>query len=505
MNDPLAAQRVYAAFRQAFPEGRLVVVSNREPYAHARDDSGGISVERPAGGLALALDPVLRALGGSWVAWGHGDADREVVDEHDRVRVPPENPEYTLRRLWLSEDEIENYYFGFSNQGLWPICHNILEHVRLRERYWNAYSEVNARFARAAAEEVGEGAGLIWFQDYHLALAPAFTRELLPDATLAHFWHIPWPAWETFRVCPWKVELLEGLLANDLLGFHLDSFANNFLTACVRELDAFVDRSKQAVVHRGQLTRVAAFPISIDVQHFEEMAESPETEARMARIVARFVLEDKRVGIGVDRLDYTKGIVERLEALRILFHRYPELVGKFTFIQIAVPSRSEIPAYQILEDEVDAKIEALNSALATDHWQPVITIKESLPQSELVAFYRLADVAVVSSIQDGMNLVVKEYVACQDMDNPGAVCLSEFAGASDELDHTLPVNPLYTEGFAEDLRRALEMPLEERRERMAEMKGDLGDNTIYTWMADSLAAAGVAHAARVEVLAGSAG
>jgi trehalose 6-phosphate synthase len=270
----------------------------------------------------------------------------------------------------------------------------------------------------------------------------------------------------------------------------------------VRELDAFVDRGKQAVVHRGHLTRVAAFPISIDVQHFEELAQSPETEARMARIVARFGLEHKRVGIGVDRLDYTKGIVERLEALRILFQRYPELVGSFTFIQIAVPSRSEIPAYQILEDEVDAKIDRLNSALATDDWQPVITIKESVPQNELAAFYRLADVAVVSSIQDGMNLVVKEFVACQDMDDPGAVCLSEFAGASDELDHTLPVNPLYTEGFADDLRRALEMPLEERRERMAEMKADLADNTIYTWMADSLAAAG---AARAEVLTGWAG
>ncbi|CAN5868160.1 trehalose-6-phosphate synthase [soil metagenome] len=502
MNDPLAAQRVYAAFRQSFPDGRLVVVSNRQPYAHERDESGEISVDRPAGGLALALDPVLRALGGSWVAWGHGSADREVVDENGRVGVPPEDPAYTVRRLWLSEEEIENYYLGFSNQGLWPICHNILEHVRLRDRYWQSYAEVNARFARAAAEEVGEGAGLIWFQDYHLALAPAVARELRPDATLAHFWHIPWPAWETFRVCPWKLELLEGLLANDLLGFHLDSFANNFLTACVRELDAFVDRSKQAVVHRGHMTRVAAFPISIDVQHFETIARSPETEARMARIVARFCLEDKRVGIGVDRLDYTKGIVERLEALRVMFQRYPGLIGRFTFIQIAVPSRSEIPAYQILEDEVDAKIEALNSALATDDWRPVITIKESLPQNELTAFYRLADVAVVSSIQDGMNLVVKEFVACQDMQDPGAVCLSEFAGAADELDHTVSVNPLYTEGFAEDLRQALDMPLEERRERMTDLKADLGDNTIYTWMADFLETAG---AVRAEVLAGSAG
>jgi trehalose 6-phosphate synthase len=500
MKDTLAARRVPAVFRRAFPEGRLVVVSNRQPYAHDRDDAGEIAVDRPAGGLVQALDPVMRALGGTWVAWGHGAADREVVDEHDRLGVPPEDPAYTLRRLWLSDEEIENHYFGFSNQGLWPLCHNILEHVRFRDAFRDAYRGVNERFARAAVEELGETSGLIWFQDYHLALAPAFAREARPDAALAHFWHIPWPAWETFRVCPWKVELLEGLLANDFLGFHLESFANNFLTACARELDAFVDPSKQAVVHQGRLTHVAGLPISIDVERFEQMAASPDTDARMARIVARYGLEDERVGIGVDRLDYTKGIVERLEALRLLFHRYPKLVGHFTFIEIVVPSRSEIPAYQILEDEVDAKIESLNAALGTDAWRPVITIKESLPQSELVAFYRLADVAVVSSIQDGMNLVVKEFVASQDLDDPGAVCLSEFAGASDELAHTLPVNPFYTEGFAEDLRHALEMPLEERRERMEAMKADLRDNTVYTWMADYLAAAG---AARIAAMAGS--
>ncbi|MGH7565205.1 MAG: alpha,alpha-trehalose-phosphate synthase (UDP-forming) [Gemmatimonadota bacterium] len=497
---PFPAQRVYAVFRRAFPNERLVVVSNRQPYAHDRDESGRVIVDRPAGGLPLALDPVMRALGGTWVAWGHGEADREVVDEHDRIGVPPDDPAYTLRRLWLSEEEVENYYFGFSNQGLWPLCHNILEHVRFRDRFWDAYCGVNTRFARAAAEELGDSAGLIWFHDYHLALAPAAVREARPDATLAHFWHIPWPAWETFRVCPRKVELLEGLLANDLLGFHLDSFATNFLTACVRELDAFVDRNKQAVVHQGHLTRIAAFPISIDVERFERMAESAETRARMARIVARYGLEGKRVGIGVDRLDYSKGIVERLEALRVLFQRHPELVGRFTFIQIAVPSRSEIPAYQVLEGRVDAQIDSLNAALGTNGWQPVVTIKDSLPQIELTAFYRLADVAVVSSIQDGMNLVVKEFVASQDLDDPGAVCLSEFAGAVDELDHTLPVNPFYTEGFAEDLRRALEMPLEERRERMAAMKADLRDNTIYTWMADFLAAAGTA---RAEAIAGS--
>ena len=491
------AQRVYAAFRRAFPDGRLVVVSNRQPYVHSRDAAGDVQVERPAGGLALALDPVLQSVGGTWVAWGHGDADRGAVDDHDRVGVPPGSPAYTLRRLWLSDEDVENHYFGFSNQGLWPLCHNILEHLKFRDRFWRAYQRVNADFARATVEELGAEPGLVWFQDYHLALAPAAVRAALPEATLGHFWHIPWPAWETYRVCPWKVELLEGLLANDVLGFHLDSFVENFLTACARELDAFVDRDKQAVVHRGHLTRVAAFPISIDVERFERLAGSRETEDRIARIVDRYGLAGRKVGIGVDRLDYSKGIVERLEALRILFRRHPDLVGRFTFIQIAVPSRSEIPAYQVLEDEVDARIEALNAALATEDWQPVVTIKDSLPQEELAAFYRLADVAIVSSIQDGMNLVVKEYVACQDLADPGAVCLSEFAGAADELDHTVPVNPFYTGGFADDLRLALEMPLADRQARMEALKADLRGNTIYTWMADFLAAAGAARAEAV--------
>ena len=490
MVDLLPAQRVYAAFRSAFPDGRLIVVSNRQPYVHQYGEAGEIAVECPAGGLSLALDPVLQAVGGAWVAWGHGDADPVVVDEHDRVGVPPYDPAYTLRRLWLSDDEVQNYYLGFSNEGLWPLCHNILEHVRFRDRFWEEYQRVNLRFAQAAAEEVGPEGGMVWFHDYHLALAPGYFRELRPDVTAAHFWHVPWPAWETFRVFPWKLEILEGLLANDLLGFHLDSFANNFLDACERELGAFVDRNQQRVVHRGHMTHAAAFPISIDVEHFESMAASAETRARIARIRDDLELDGKRVGVGVDRLDYSKGIVERLEALRRLFRRYPELVGTFTFIQVAVPSRSEIPAYQILEDEVDGKIEALNSALATDSWKPVVTIKDSLPQSELAAFYRLADVLVVSSIQDGMNLVVKEYVACQDPDEPGAICLSEFAGASEELDHTLPVNPFYTQGFAEDLKRALDMPLEERRDRMAAMKRDLARSTIFDWMAEFLKATG---------------
>jgi len=481
-------RRVRDTFRRAIPEGHLVVVSNRQPYAHERGDEE-IEVERPTGGLALSLDPVLQAAGGTWIAWGHGSADHDVVDEHDRVAVPPENPAYTLRRLWLTDAEIEGYYLGYSNQALWPMCHNILEHVRFRNRHWDAYRAVNEKFARAVLEEAGDRETLVWLHDYHLALAPRLVRRERPDLLLSHFWHVPWPAWETFRVCPQKVELLEGLLANDLLGFHLDLFVTNFIQACVRELDAFVDWNKRSVVYQGHLTEVRAFPISIDVHRFETMARSPATRARMRTIREEYGLVGQKIGLGVDRLDYSKGILERLDALRLLFERHPELIRRFTFVQIAVPSRSEIPAYQTLEEKVAARIEALNRDFAIGDWRPILYIKTGFPQEELVAFYRLADVAVISSVQDGMNLVVKEFIASQGP-NPGAVCLSEFAGAAEEIEHSIRVNPFHTEGFAEDLYRALHLSAAERRQRMSPMKTTLREHTIHTWMADFLAAAG---------------
>lgn len=479
------------SFLRTFPDGQLVVVSNRQPYAHQYGESG-IEIERPAGGLPLALDPVMQAVGGTWIAWGHGMADREVVDEGDRVRVPPETPAYTLRRLWLSDDEISNYYLGYSNQALWPLCHNILEHVRFRDHHWQSYQAVNEKFARAILDEVEGPETLVWIQDYHLALTPRFVRAERNDIVLSHFWHTPWPAWETFRVCAQKVDLLEGLLANDLLGFHLETFVTNFLQSCVRELDAFVDWAKRSIVYQGHLTAVRAFPISIDVHRFQSMARTPLTQARIDAIREEYGLAGRKMGIGVDRLDYSKGILERIEALRLLFDRHPDVLGAFTFVQIAVPSRTEIPAYQRLEEKVDRKIEEMNAELSHDGWEPIVYIKTPIPQDELVAFYRMADVAIISSVQDGMNLVVKEFIASQGAD-PGAVCLSEFAGAAEEIDYSIRVNPFYTEGFAEDIYRAIHLPLEERRERMARMKARLRAHTIYTWMADFVAEAGAAR------------
>jgi trehalose 6-phosphate synthase/phosphatase len=484
--------RVRNAFQRGFPDGHLVVVSNRQPYAHERKD-GGVKIDRPAGGLALALDPVMQAVGGTWIAWGHGSADRDVVDEHDRVRVPPEDPAYTLRRLWLTDEEIENYYLGYANQALWPLCHNVLEHVRFSDRHWSFYRSANRKFSDAIVEEIEGRDALVWVQDYHLALTSGYVRRRRKDVVLSQFWHIPWPAWETLRVCPQKVQLLEGLLANDLLGFHLDTFVTNFLYACVRELDAFVDWGKRSIVYQGHLTAVRAFPISIDVHHFDALARSDITRERMERIRKKYRLEGQKIGIGVDRLDYSKGILERLDALRLLFERHPELVGKLTFLQVAVPSREEIPAYQRLAEKIDHKIDELNELLGTDDWKPVIYVKTGVPQEQLVALYRLADVIVISSVQDGMNLVVKEFIATQGAE-PGAVCLSEFAGAAEEVGQSIPINPFHTEGFADQLYRAIILPIGERRERMARMKSALRQHTIYTWMADFLAAAGQVRA-----------
>lgn len=486
-------ESVRDAFVEHFGDANLVLVSNRQPYVHKHGD-GGITVERSAGGLTRALDPVLQAVGGTWIAWGHGDADPEVVDDHDRVGVPPENPSYVLRRIWLSKEDVERYYLGFSNQALWPLCHNILEHVRFRDRFWERYIEINDRFARAVVEEAQDDDALVWLQDYHFALAPRAIRILRPHLTLAHFWHIPWPAWETFRICPRKHALLAGLLANDLLVFHLGTFAQNFLDACAHELDAIIDWGKRTIVYRGHATQVRALPISIDTERFERMAASDDTVARIARIRKRYALEGQKVGIGVDRLDYSKGILERLEALRFLFRDNPDLRGRFTFIQVAVPTRSEIPAYQHLQERVEERIAALNDELETGGWTPIVYIDTPLPQHELAAYYRLADLAIVSSVMDGMNLVVKEFIACQDDEEPGAVCLSEFAGAFEHLDHSIRVNPFYTEGFAKDIRKALEMKVGERRRRMAAMKAEIRENTVYRWMGDFIEEAARARA-----------
>ncbi|HEX7051434.1 MAG TPA: trehalose-6-phosphate synthase [Longimicrobiales bacterium] len=490
-------------FRAAFPDERFVVVSNREPYEHRwAEEVGEIEVSRPAGGLTSALDPLMRAVGGVWIAWGSGSADAAVVDGQDRVRVPPEEPGYTLRRLWLDQRDIQGYYLGYANQFLWPLCHLRPALTRVRARHWERYRRVNRRFADAVLDEVHGVDAAVWFQDYHLALAPAFVRGRRAGLTLAHFWHIPWPPIEIFRVAPQARELLEGLVANDLLGFQLPSFAANFLECAAELLGAQVDEARSVVVHDGRPCHVRAFPISIDVDAYRAAASRAGSDAQIRRLRDRYLLGEGQLGVGIDRMDYSKGLPEKLKALDLLWGRYPEFRERFTFVQVAVPSRTDIEAYDELTHKVERLVWEINDRFGTAQWRPVHLIKRALSVDTLARLYRAADLCIVSSLQDGMNLVAKEFVASQE-GGRGVLLLSAFTGAFEELDGALEINPFDPEGFAQRIRDALTMPVEEREARSRRLFASL--RTIYDWLADIFrvwgelaAGGGAAGASRVE-------
>ena len=475
-------------FRRMFADRRFVVVSNREPYEHGWSaEVGETTVSRPAGGLTSALDPLLQALGGLWVAWGSGEADTATVDADDRIQVPPEDPRYTLRRVWLTHHDIHRYYLGFSNQFLWPLCHLRPALTRVRARYWDRYRRVNRRFADAVLEEVRGKEAAVWIQDYHLALVPLLIRARRPDLTLSHFWHIPFPPWDIFRLAPQAEVLLRGLLANDLMGFHLPMHADNFLRCAKRLAGAEVDWAARTATLDGHTCHVGAFPISIDVEQFREAAVAEGVEAQMRRIRERYAPRGGMIGIGVDRLDYSKGLPEKFKALEFLWERYPEYRERFTFIQVAVPSRSDIEAYDELSQKVDRQVREINERFGTAEWRPIHLVKQSLPVDRLAILYRLADVCIVSSLQDGMNLVAKEYVASQ-VDRTGVLLLSEFAGAAEAMADAVLVNPYDPEGMALHIRDALTLPAPERAEAMERLQGSL--DTIYDWLNDVFTAWG---------------
>lgn len=471
---------------------RLIVVSNREPYIHKRTGNR-VNVEKPAGGLTSALDDVLQASGGTWVAWGSGNADRDFVDQRSRISVPPDRQSYTLRRVWLSQQEVDNYYYGYANQVLWPLSHITLDRVFYRKNFWEHYARANRVFADAVIDEA-VGGDLVWIHDYHLCLVPRMLRERAPALTIAYFWHIPWPDWSVFRACPQSREILEGLLANDLIGFQVPLFARNFMD-CVREsLDADIDYRRRTVTYGGRTTRFSAFPISVDFEKFETMAAAPRTARFVQTLRARHHLRDVRVGIGVDRLEYTKGLLKRLQAIELFFERYAKFRQRFTFIQIAVPTRMREP-YLSYGKTVEGMIERINRRFSQEAWKPIIYINTKVEHEDLAAYYRMADVAVISSVYDGMNLVAKEYIASQ-IDENGALILSEFAGAAEELDGALLVNPYDLEEFSDRIRLALLMPREEQRARMNSLRRQVREHTIHDWVRAFLSAALSLHAVR---------
>ena len=457
------------------------MVSNREPYSHCRED-GEVSVDRPAGGLTAALDPVMQAVEGTWVAWGDGDADREVVDENDRVAVPPEDPSYDLRRVWLDDEQVEGYYRGYSNQVLWPVCHYDTAKMTPEPEFWRQYRETNVDFAEAVVEEVPVD-GVVWFQDYHLGLAPRLVREERPEAFLAHFWHIPWPSWDTFHACPQYEELLDGLLANDVVGFHTESYARNFLDCVEQATDATVDRGSRSVSYRGRRTYVRSFPLGIDAARYAELSTDPAADDYWEEFREEYgVTDDTRLAIGVERLDYTKGIERRLAALERLWAEYPEWRGRFTYVQKGTESRSNIDEYSRLQNRVAAAIERVNDRFATDDWTPVVSLTDYVPEAGLAALYREADLALVTPVRDGMNLVAKEYVAAQTGD-PGVLVLSELAGASEQLgDESVLVHPFDEAAFADAVADSLEMPEGERHRRMADLQRAVHAEDVYAWL-----------------------
>jgi len=470
--------------RTRLPGRRLIVVSNREPYSHVRDN-GRIRAVRNAGGVTVALDAVMQALGGVWVAHGSGEADREVVDDHDRVACPPDRSRYTLRRLWLNAEDHAHYYSGFANSALWPLCHIVYVRPRFRLTDWNSYVAVNQRFATAVLEEMGDSRGLVFIQDYHLGLAARFIKERRPDLQVALFWHIPWPNAEVFRVLPWRSEMLEGMLANDVIGFHIRRHAMNFLESVSETLEARVDHEHLAVDRGGRRTWVRPFAISVDADEIAALAESKEARDAEAALRASLGLDGCRVGLGVDRLDYTKGIPERMEAIERLFRNHPEWIGKFAFIQIGVPSRIELPQYRHVQERTRRWTERLNDLFPRPGGPTVHLIEANHDFRELVPYYRMADMCAVTSLHDGMNLVAKEYLAASpDLD--GALVLSPFTGAARELERAWLASPYDREGLAEAYHEALSSPPEARRERMLALRETVLRHNIFDWALEVL-------------------
>jgi len=469
--------------------GLIFVVSNREPYMHVREGRKTVCVVPPSG-LVTAIEPVLRACDGVWVASGSGSADRENVDEFDRLRVPPDDPKYTLRRVWLSAEEESRYYDGFANEGLWPLCH--IAHTRpiFRAADWETYQRVNERFAAALLDEMKDSTEpLVFVQDYHFALLPRLVKTARPDARVAIFWHIPWPNPEAFGICPWQAQLLDGLLGADLIGFHIPLHCNNFLDTVDRALESRNDREHMTVRRGGHTTAVKPYPVSVafsgGIPSSLRIMVSEREEDRAAErreLLTEFGVHAESIAVGVDRLDYTKGIVERLLAIEELLDEHPWHKERLTMVQIAAPSRTRIPSYSDLQHRVAEEVRRINHRFQTARWKPIVLIERQCNHDEVNRWYRIADVCLVTSLHDGMNLVAKEFVAARD-DEDGVLVLSKFTGAAVELRDALVVNPYDIAEVSESIHRALDMSREERRMRMQQMRRQVMEYNIYRWAA----------------------
>jgi len=459
---------------------QVIIVSNREPYIHNFDANHEAFWQVPASGMVTALEPIMRACSGVWVAHGAGSADRYTVDRYDRIQVPPDDPSYTLRRVWLSPDQEQGYYYGFSNEGLWPLCHLAYVRPAFRASDWRAYEDVNAKFADVVAVESGTESPVILIQDFHFALLPQLLRKKIPKATIALFWHIPWPNAETFGVCPWKREMLMHMLSADILGFHTRHHCQNFLDTVDRFVECQIDREHMTVTLQGRVCRVAPYPISIEWPP-RWLARLPDVAACRTAVHERHGIgPEVIIGLGVERWDFTKGIIERFQALEVLLDNDPRHRGRISLLQIAAPSRGQLPAYQALQQHTYSEVERINSKFAQGDWRPIVLIDEQQEPLRVFELYRAADFCLVNSLHDGMNLVAKEFVAARD-DDDGVLILSTFAGASRELPEAVLINPFDVSETANAMEIAMRMGRDERRSRMSLMRRTVKENNVYRW------------------------
>jgi len=486
LDSPWTAERLSEFIKATLKDRPIFVVSNREPYEHYIDSKGKIDYRVPAGGVVTAIEPVMAACNGTWIAWGSGDADKAVVGQDDKIKVPLNEPKYTLKRVWLTKKEVDGYYNGFSNEAMYPLC--LMAHTRplFRKEDWQEYKKVNGLFAKNVLAEIKNITNpIILVQDYHLALLPQMIKKSRPDAQVGIFWHIPWPNAEAFSVCPWRKEILQGMLGADIIGFHVQQFCNNFLNTISKEIESLCDFEQFSVTSQNHTSYIKSFPISIAFTGGNgEKNHDPNIRRN---ILKKLGIHTKHVGLGVDRLDYTKGLLERFKALEFFFSKYPTYKGNFTFLQIASPSRENVPKYRQFSEDLIKETERINNKFKTKTWQPIVLLKKHYSHEELAPLFRIADVCMVTSLHDGMNLVAKEYIAARS-DEKGVLILSKFAGAVRDLKGALVVNPYSAEETSEAINTALNMPSSEQQKRIKKMRESIKNYNIYRWSAEFIKA-----------------
>lgn len=484
LDSPWTEQRLQQFITSTLKGRSLVIVSNREPYIHDKHN-GKIGFFFPASGMVTALEPIMQACGGTWIAHGSGNADRLVVDKNDTVAVPPDDPKYNLRRVWLTEEEETGYYYGFSNEGIWPLCHIAHARPTFRKEDWEMYQKVNGMFAEVILKQIkNQHKPILLIQDYHFTLLPKMIKKSRPDAIIGLYWHIPWPSWESFSICPYRKEILAGMLGADLLGFHTQLHCNNFIDTVGHELEALVDLEQFAIIKQSHTTLVKPFPISIAFYEHDRTFQKNTGEEKK-QVMQELGIDAQLLGVGVDRLDYTKGIIERMRAIEAFLQKYPVYRKKFVFVQISAPSRSKIQTYKDFDRDVTVEVDRINSVFEQDGWKPIIMFKRHHDREQIRKYYRAADLCLITSLHDGMNLVAKEFIAART-DEQGVLILSQFAGASRELRDALIVNPYDVEHVGDTIKTALEMPASEQTKRMKKLRSTVDNYNVFRWSAELL-------------------